>query len=335
MKFHLYRAEDFAADESFIAYYLQTDDKAVTFWENWISLNPEKLDEIYNAELILAKLHLQLDEPELNEAFEKFDSFLNASNNDLELKPVKSKRLFNYTKLAAAASLLIICSAAIYFFNSTTATQAYLSYHNGYGKTAVITLEDGSKISLNSNSTLKYPQHFTNDKREVELEGEGFFEISKDKDRPFTVNTNKLKTTVLGTKFNVSAYKNSAEVSVALVEGSVAVELNDKSQKITLRPTEMISVKGTSNQLIKTNFDSNKTTAWQTGAIIFENASFDDIATKLNNAYGITIINKTGDNYWQYSGSFTKTDYVSIIQNICFAKRINYKITNNIITLVP
>lgn len=334
MNFNLYNAEDFAADETFIAYYLQTDERAIAFWEKWISLNPENLDEVYKAELLLAKLHLQLNETELNSAFKKFDNFLDANENTIVNEPIKSKKLFNYTKLAIAASLLIASSFGIYFLNQKPAAQEYLSYHNNYGKTATITLEDGSKISLNSNSTLKYPQHFASDKREVKLEGEGFFEISKDKDRPFTVKTNKLTTTVLGTKFNVSAYRNSAEALVALVEGSVTVELNDKSQKLTLKPSEMASLIGT-NRLEKTTFDTQKVTAWQTGAIIFENASFEDIASKLYNAYGITLINNTDDNNWQYSGSFTKTDYISIIQNICFAKRINYKINNNIITLVP
>lgn len=336
MKFNRYNAEDFAANETFIAYYLQTDEQAIAFWENWISLNPDKLDEIYKAELLLDKLHLQLSETELTDAFNKFDSFLDASENTVPLEePVKSKKLFDYTKLAIAASLLIISMLGVYFVQSKSAPLEYISYHNDYGKTSTITLEDGSKISLNSNSTLKYPRHFEDDKREVELEGEGFFEISKDKNRPFTVKTNKLNTSVLGTKFNVSAYKNAAEVSVALVEGSVIVEPSDKSQKITLKPTEIASVKLASNKLEIANFDTAKVTAWQTGAIIFENESFEDVAHKMANTYGITIINKTGDNNWQYSGSFTKTDYISIIQNICFAKRINYKINNNIITLVP
>ncbi|SOD17564.1 FecR family protein [Pedobacter xixiisoli] len=335
MKFNRYQAEDFAAEESFIAYYLQTNEQAIAFWENWISLNPEKLDEIYKAELLLGKLHLHLNETELNDAFGKFDNFLDDHHGTAALEPVKSTKLFSYAKLAIAASLLIFSLLGIYLLNQKSAPQEYISYHNDYGKTAIITLEDGSKISLNSNSTLKYPQHFANDKREVELEGEGFFEISKDIDRPFTVKTNRLNTTVLGTKFNVSAYRNSAAVSIALVEGSVTVELSDKSQKITLKPTEMASVNASSKQLEKSTFDANKTTAWQTGAIIFENASFEDIAAKLYNAYGIKLINKTSDKRWKYSGNFTKTDYISIIQNICFAKRINYKINNNIITLVP
>lgn len=333
MNFNHYNAEDFAAEESFVAYYLQTDERAIAFWEKWISLNPESLDEIYKAELLLAKLHLQLNETELNNAFKKFDSFLDDSHTS-STEPAKSTKLFNYKKLAFAASLLVFSSLGVYLLSHKPATQEYISYHNDYGKTAIITLEDGSKISLNSNSTLKYPQHFTAEKREVELEGEGFFEISKDKNRPFTVKTSKLNTTVLGTKFNVSAYRNSTKSAVALVEGSVAVELTDKSQKLMLKPREMASL-NSANQLGVSTFDVDKTTAWQTGAIIFENASFDEVAVKIYNAYGITLINKTSDNNWQYSGNFSKTDYVSIIQNICFAKRINYKINNNIITLFP
>lgn len=335
MNFNHYNAEDFVAEESFVAYYLQTDEKAIAFWESWISLNPEHLDEIYKAELLLAKLHLQLNETELNDAFNKFDHFIATGRDEVLSKPVKGKKLFTYTKVAVAASLLIVSSLGVYFLQKINVAQEYVSYHNNYGKTATITLEDGSKVSLNSNSTLKYPQHFASDKREVELEGEGFFEISKDKDRPFMVKTNKLLTTVLGTKFNVSAYRNLAAVSVALVEGSVTVELSNKTQKTTLKPTEIATVKGLSNKIETATFEADKVTAWRTGAVVFESASFQEIASKIYNIYGITIINKTGDNNWQYSGSFTKTDYISIIQNICFAKRINYKMNNNIITLVP
>lgn len=334
MNYNRYHAEDFAAEESFIAYYLQTDEKAIAFWENWISLNPESLDEIYKAELLLGKLHLQLSEPELNQAFKKFDAFLDEQSTDENLTLAPSKKTFNFYKIGIAASLLIISLVATYFVGQKPDTQEFITYHNGYGKTTTISLEDGSKISLNSNSTLKYPQHFATDKREVELEGEGFFEISKDKDRPFTVKTSKLSTKVLGTKFNISAYRNIADVSVALVEGSVEVQLADKSGKLILKPNEMATV-NINNRIEKTTFDHKAITEWQTGAISFENASFENVASKIYNAYGITLLNKTGDKNWQYSGSFTKTDYISIIQNICFAKRINYKINNNIVTLVP
>lgn len=335
MNFNLYSAEDFAANESFIAYYLQTDSEAVTFWQNWISLHPEKLDEIYKAELLLAKLHLQLSDMELNNAFKKFDDFIDGKKAEPIAKPRFAKKIFSYSRIAIAASLLIICSATIYLFNKTTYKEDTLTYYNGYGKTAIIVLEDGTKISLNSNSSLKYPKHFGKLKREVSLIGEGFFEVAKDKKRPFTVKTAQLQTTVLGTKFNVSAYKNVKQVTVALVEGSVAVELANKKQQTILKPNQMAWLSDASNQIETTSFDAKKINAWQTGTIIFENASFEDIAIKLYNAYGVSIINKTGNSDWKYSGNFTKTDYLSIIKNICFAKRINYEINNKTITLKP
>ncbi|WP_162796068.1 hypothetical protein [Pedobacter nanyangensis] len=76
MNYNYYHSEDFAADESFIAYYLKTDTEAIAFWLDWIARHPEKLDEIYNAERMLAKLSFRLDDEELHDAFSKFDDFL-------------------------------------------------------------------------------------------------------------------------------------------------------------------------------------------------------------------------------------------------------------------
>jgi len=332
MNYNLYHAEDFAADESFIAYYLQTDEQAIAFWENWIAHHPEKLDEVYNAERLLAKLNFRLDEQELQDAFAKFDTFIATTQKPVQTyKPNTKLSVVKYA--ITAVVLLAFTFSGYYFYQSKQNQLSYVSYYNGQGKVAAFVLSDGTKISLNSNSTLKYPKVFKGNKREVTLIGEAFFEVAKDKTKPFTVSTNGLRTTVLGTKFNVSAYANQTNVKVALVEGSVEVATKGGRDKMLLKPTEMATFNATTGSLSRSGFNANAVTAWKTGLIIFENATFTEIANKLYNTYGIKLLNKTAIKQWNYSGQFDKTDYLTIVKSICFAKHINYKQNNQTIIL--
>lgn len=329
MNYNLYHSEDFAADESFIAYYHQTDEAAIAFWKDWIAHHPEKLDEIYNAERLLAKLSFRLDEQELQDEFAKFDDFLSQENIPVIQLDVYKKRGLTIKKLALAAVLLLVFSFGAYQLYQNQFNQlTYLTFHNGNGKISEFLLSDGTKISLNANSTLKYPKEFKGDKRDVELDGEAFFEVTKDKKRPFSVLANGIKTTVLGTKFNVSAYKNTQKIKVALVEGKVEVQTLGGRDKMILKPTEMATFNIETGGLTRSAFNTSNISSWKNGSIVFDNASFLDIATKLNNIYGIQLIDHTKGLKWNYSGQFEKTDYISIVKSICFAKKINYKQTN-------
>lgn len=329
MNYNLYHSEDFAADESFIAYYQQTDEAAISFWTDWISHHPEKLDEIYNAERLLAKLSFRLDEQELQDEFMKFDNFLAQENIPVIQFEAPSKKGSLIKKWAFAAVLFLVCSLGGYqLYQSKFNKIEYLTLHNGDGKISEFLLSDGTKITLNCNSTLKYPKVFKGDKRDVELDGEAFFEVAKDKTKPFSVMANGIKTTVLGTKFNVSAYKNTAKINVALVEGKVEVQTLGGRDKMILKPTEMATFNIESGGLTRSVFNTANISSWKNGSIIFEHASFLDIATRLNNTYGIQVIDRTKNLKWNYSGQFEKTDYLTIIKSICFAKKINYKQTN-------
>ncbi|TCC88718.1 DUF4974 domain-containing protein [Pedobacter frigiditerrae] len=326
---NLYHSEDFAADESFIAYYHQTDAAAIAFWTDWISRHPEKLDEIYNAERLLAKLSLRLDEQELQDEFARFDGFMAQEHIAVIPLSAQKKQGFAFTKWALAAVLFVVFSFGGYqLYQSQFNEVSYVSVHNGNGKISEFVLSDGTKISLNSNSTIRYPKVFEGDKRDVELDGEAFFEVAKDKTRPFSVMANGIKTTVLGTRFNVSAYKNMPRINVALVEGKVEVQTVGGRDRMTLKPSEMATFNLETGGLTRSAFNTANISAWKDGSIIFENASFEDIATRLHNTYGIQLIDRTKGLKWKYSGQFEKMDYLTIIKSICFAKKINYKQTN-------
>lgn len=337
MNFSLYQAEDFASDESFIAYYLRTDESAIHFWEDWISRNPEKLDEVLNAERLIDALTLRLPTDEFNIEKNRFEDFLSDSAATIEETKISPQK-FNGKRFALILSIFFIISIGSIFIykqsKNPSTVQSYVTRYNGHQKISIIWLSDGSKITLNANSTLTYPKKFSAQKRDVKLSGEAFFEVAKDKSRPFTVQANGTKTRVLGTKFNVSAYQDMDKIKVALLEGNVEFSASNQNQKMLLKPNEMAVFSSKSKRIEKTRFDKNDILEWKNAVIAFHNASFKDIQSTFLNVYGITLLNKTDDTLWNYTGRFEKTDYLTVIKSICFSKNLTFNQLDQTITLI-
>jgi ferric-dicitrate binding protein FerR (iron transport regulator) len=163
-----------------------------------------------------------------------------------------------------------------------------------YGKRFNIHLSDGSIVYMNAGSSLKYPVNFPKvGRREVFLMGEAFFEVSKDKKRPFIVNSENFRINVLGTKFNVSAYTEDRSSSVVLVEGSV--KLGTKDQHSMLEPGQIASLMRKDTSFKINEVDTHLYTAWMQGNLVFRNMSFEYILKKMERKYNVTIINNNKD----------------------------------------
>lgn len=209
-----------------------------------------------------------------------------------------------------------------------------------YGKTFNITLSDGTHVCLNSGSTLKYPVRFINGmKREVFLEGEAFFDVTKDKLHPFVVNANAVSVKVLGTKFNVSSYSEDKVVNTVLVEGSVALSTTDKpNTKTMLTP----GYKGTFEKSGTAVFslekvDTRQYTNWMKGEIVFKGVGFKEIISKLERTYNVSIKNNNKAlDAVKFSGSFDRN--IESIEDVMEAMSkiysFNYQLTKpNLITI--
>ncbi|MFA9192355.1 FecR domain-containing protein [Flavobacterium sp. FZUC8N2.13] len=162
-----------------------------------------------------------------------------------------------------------------------------------YGKTFAITLSDGTEVNMNAGSSLKYPVQFIKGhNREVVLEGEAFFNVTKDKTHPFIVKTRGVNVKVLGTKFNVSSYKEEADINTVLVEGSVSLSnVGVPNNNTMLVPGE----KGTWNNqkaaIAVKKVDTRIYTEWMTGELVFRKAAFKDIIIRLERSYNVSIEN--------------------------------------------
>jgi transmembrane sensor len=143
-------------------------------------------------------------------------------------------RLARPTQLAAILLLLLSALGSAYFYTRPAPTVAYRVYRTPAGQPQRLHLADGSVVTLAPQSQLRYPAQFASASREVYLDGEAFFEVSKDPRRPFRVHSGAWVTQVLGTKFNVSAVPGASQLAVSLVEGKVQVA--DNQHKYLLTP---------------------------------------------------------------------------------------------------
>ncbi|OYX85802.1 MAG: hypothetical protein B7Y83_03555 [Flavobacteriales bacterium 32-34-25] len=178
-----------------------------------------------------------------------------------------------------------------------------------YGKTFVVTLSDGTVVNMNAGSSLKYPVQFIKGhNREVVLEGEAFFDVTKDKKHPFIVKTRGMDVKVLGTKFNVSSYKEEADINTVLVEGSVSLSSGAKpNEKTMLVPGEKGTWNNQKTAIAVEKVDTRIYTEWMTGELVFRKAAFKDIIIKLERSYNVTIENNKKE-LWdkKFNASFNK-----------------------------
>lgn len=185
----------------------------------------------------------------------------------------------------------------VYYGKAKNDEITYNSLKVPYGKTFKLILSDGTIISLNSGTTIRYPEQFgITGKRNVYLTGEAFFEVAKDKEHPFIVNANQVDIEVLGTKFNVSAYPETPTVNSVLVEGSIQMyEKENASNIVLLKPNQMATWQNNSKKITKKSVDASFYSAWTKGELTFKDTPFSAIAKIIQRSYDVEIINENSD----------------------------------------
>lgn len=150
------------------------------------------------------------------------------------------------------------------------------------------TLSDGTKVWMNAASTLKYPTKFAADSRTIFASGEIYLEVAKDAKRPFYVAIDGITIKVLGTSFNIRAYENENDTKVTLIEGKIAAQTNDK--EYTLTPGKQLKRGKTFGGVGIRTVDPTEIIAWTKGYYVFKKSRLQDVATTLQNWYGVTIM---------------------------------------------
>ncbi len=208
-----------------------------------------------------------------------------------------------------------------------------------FGKRFQVEFSDGSVAYLNSGTNIKFPVQFKEGKpRKVFLDGEAYFDITKDKKHSFIVSTNSLNTKVYGTKFNVSSYKSDAKNEIVLVEGKVGVYKNrstsNNSSMTYLKPNQMAFLNSEASKIKISNVNPKDYTSWIKGELVFNDLPFSDILRKLERHYNVTIDNKyTALNNIRFTGNFDIESIDQVLKSFSNYRKFNYKINNNQISI--
>lgn len=253
----------------------------------------------------------------------KYFDMLLVQNRKNDISPTSSLnayRLNHVIKYAAVIAIFIICGIQIYLLTKPETDQEMNTISVPAGQRVNIQLSDGTSVWLNSGSKMKYPASFTKgkEKRVVTLDGEGYFEVTKDTKRPFVVQTSKYDIEVLGTKFNVDAYDNASSFSAALMEGSIQIlDKTEPTHKHKIVLTPLHKAEYMNNRLIVEKIQNFDTYRWKEGLLCFERIAFNDLMKEFEKTYNIQIVNenKSLDNYI-CSGKFRISDGLDYILHV-------------------
>jgi transmembrane sensor len=257
--------------------------------------------------------------------------------------------------VAAAVVILAIGGGAIWFFqgdrNPFVVRYVDRQLKVGYGERSKLVLSDGSTVWLNAGSKLSYPDVFTGDKRVVTLEGEAFFDIARHVDMPFFVHAGKVTIKVLGTRFDVKAYRGDAGVSTTLISGKVQVMLDgEPDKKIVLSPNEklmvMNSVAGAATGgnalhyqvqgVPRAGDDSLPETAWVENRLVLSNETLEDVARVLERRYDVQIeIAGARLKEEHVSGVFERETVQQVLDILKMTTKFKYSIEGKKVRLMP
>jgi ferric-dicitrate binding protein FerR (iron transport regulator) len=273
-----------------------------------------------------------------------------------------SRTLFSKKKLIFLA-FTILTTGAVYLFTQKRddklhAEEGISSIVTKNGNRSKVVLPDGSQVWLNAGSNLDYNNStFNKEFREVSLNGEAYFDVTKNPDKPFIIHTKKMDIKVLGTVFNVRSYSNEKTAEAALIKGSIEVTLKDrKDQKIILKPNEKISVAneepktdtkqtkiipakiGSAHipQIVVKELKTNPTyniigeIAWTQNKLYFEDESLEDIGLRMERWFGkkVTIANESLKNI-HYTGNFENETLEEVLSYLKLSKSFNFRLGND------
>lgn len=209
------------------------------------------------------------------------------------IKPTVSKSSFaisgKWILMVAAVVLLILLPLTWILREGSTSdiTQLYVTNRSNLVK--VLYLPDGTKVWLNKNTSLIYPEKFSKKQREVILDGEAFFDVTKDKKHPFIVKTSSFNIKVLGTTFNVHSYKEDVQVSAVLESGAIQLQSAQGDALVTMHPGQRALYKPDTQELEVSYVAVNEHTSWRYNLVTLNNVTIHEVVKSLEENYKIKI----------------------------------------------
>lgn len=285
--------------------------------------NPEE-----HIDLVFDRIKSKITLPEIN-------------NKEAIIQPIRSKQ--NFKIWLRIAAVLVLSVSGFFIYKNYFSSDQLQSMNTAATEKKNITLADGTLVTLNSVSQLKYPASFKGGVREVYLSGEAFFDVKKDAKRPFIIHTDKIQVKVLGTAFDVKAYKNDDFTETTLIRGKVEIRLNNNDNApFILNPNEKFVLTKADNKssLTKlTYFSANDAnsiieTSWIKHELMFKNNDFISISKLFERWYGVKIIFKDEAlKSFKFTGKFKEESISDALQALKMIEHFSYTVQDKIVYL--
>jgi ferric-dicitrate binding protein FerR (iron transport regulator) len=251
------------------------------------------------------------------------------------------------------AAVLVVAIGGIFTFRYFTyqnpAAVATNEIATKKGSTSQVTLPDGTKVWLNSDSKITYSKDFGSNVREVSLTGEAFFDVLHDDKKPFIIHAGTMNITDLGTAFDVKYYPLDKTIETSLIRGKIEVTFSDKADKYILHPNDKLVMRNNQAQITNSNMSTPKIeidninrspdsvvyeTAWMQRKLAFNNETLESIAHSLERRFDVTIVFKDDEvKYYPYTAIYEDESLDKILEYLSLSKHFEYKTNGKTITI--
>ena len=301
MDYTHYTAHQLAQDERFQAWVLHPTPADQLFWERWLEDHPHRRAEVAQARTLLLGWHFEEPSVSTEEIAQLRLKVMQQVTGEPAGQSWVPIRLWSYGRVAASVTVIFTILALLYWF--TRPAQDWVTYQTQYGEVKTLFLPDGSEVTLNANSQLRFPKNWDAlESRNVWLEGEAYFRVNKQvlptadihldsvSLRKFLVNANELEIAVVGTQFNV--YARAAKTEVVLDEGIVLVNVDSTRHQASpsrrMQPGEKVTYE--QQQLSQERVNADQYTAWRKRQLVFDAVPLHQVAQTIEETYGVEVV---------------------------------------------
>lgn len=314
-------------DSSFVAY-AQGETKNSVYWNGWIASHKEEKEQIDEALLVARTMQFRSQKSSSFLLNQKWDTLKHKLQ---DMDQLKLKRYLKVWKYAASILILISLGLGSLFlvqtkrlndFNQMASNEMVIK--TSTGAPSHLLLPDGTEVWINSSSTLKYPSVFSENQRDVQLEGEAFFHVTKNH-VPFVVHAPKCNVKVYGTQFNVDAYSDQERSIVALKEGSISIS-GENIKEHFLKPGMIAEIDNSSNVQINKVIKVDDYADWMDGKQSFKGRPLKEITDRLGRKFGVRFVYKDPKAaQYTYNLSFSTESLKEILELLEFTAPLHFE----------
>ncbi|MEP4532139.1 MAG: FecR domain-containing protein [Cyclobacteriaceae bacterium] len=336
-----YTVDELLLDDSFISYVLENKDSDTSKWETLLSDKPQLESNFVEAAEIIKSLKYQdlsFSESENAKIWNRIEI-----RTEISASQQKNKTLPMWLKVAAALIPIIVSSIWVLgYFQETKVSQEISSSMVVKdclnGRKMTVTLPDGSTVKMNSGTRISYNSRFEGDVRSVWLDGEAFFDVKRNPEKPFIIISGNIRTQVLGTSFNVKSYEEEGVVDVVVASGLVSVSRFDHNKPdklqwdnisgVVLNPDELVSYDVENDKFSSiVQVSTDEYLAWKSGILVFKRAPFVEIVSRLERWYGVEFEMEDSIEIPDgFTGRFDNKSLRRVLEGISYTSKFDFEI---------